>query len=188
MEKLFIKNMVCNRCILVVEQELKKLDLHPTHVGLGEVTLKKAISPEDRDKLAAQLESLGFEIIDDRKSKVIESIKTAIIRLVHHDHKLMKTNLSDFLQEELNQDYGILSALFSAVENVTIEKYYIAQKIERVKELLVYDELTIAQIADQMNYSSAAYLSNQFKKVTGLTPGHFKKIRTEKRKPLDGVR
>jgi AraC-like DNA-binding protein len=128
---------------------------------------------------------LGFELIDDKKSRIIEKIKNTIIQLVHHQDSGLKNNLSEVLSSELHHDYNYLSNLFSEIEGTTIEKYFIAQKIERVKELLVYDQLSLSEIAFQLNYSSVAYLSNQFKKVTGLTPSHFKQIKENKRKPLD---
>ncbi|MDA6068373.1 AraC family transcriptional regulator [Flavobacterium sp. AC] len=187
MSILFIKNMVCNRCIMVVENELEKLDLDFTNITLGEVTLAKELNPDKRNALEAALIPLGFEVIDDKKSRIIEKIKNSIIDLVHHQDNDTKSNLSDLLSEKLNHDYNYLSNLFSDVEGTTIEKYFIAQKVEKVKELLVYDELSLSEIALRLNYSSVAYLSNQFKKVTGLTPSHFKQIREEKRKPLDKV-
>lgn len=179
--------MVCNRCIMVVQNELEKLDLEFTNIRLGEVTLTKELNPEERDALETALIPLGFEMIDDKKSRIIEKIKNIIIDLVHHQDNDTKSNLSDLLSEKLNHDYNYLSNLFSEVEGTTIEKYFIAQKVEKVKELLVYDELSLSEIALRLNYSSVAYLSNQFKKVTGLTPSHFKQIREEKRKPLDKV-
>ena len=133
------------------------------------------------------LDPLGFQVIDDKKSRMIEKIKNVIIDLVHHQDNDAKTNLSDVLSDALHHDYNYLSNLFSDIEGTTIEKYFIAQKVEKIKELLVYDELSLSEIADRMNYSSVAYLSNQFKKVTGLTPSHFKQIREDKRKPLDKV-
>ncbi|WP_343625034.1 AraC family transcriptional regulator [Flavobacterium lindanitolerans] len=187
MDTLFIKNMVCNRCIMVVQNELDKLDLDVKSIKLGEVVLGKELSAEQRMKLEEAFSPLGFEVIDDKKSRIIEKIKNTIIELVHHQENGAKTNLSDVLSSKLNHDYNYLSNLFSEVEGTTIEKYFIAQKIEKVKELLVYDELSLSEIAFRMNYSSVAYLSNQFKKVTGLTPSHFKQIREEKRKPLDKV-
>lgn len=187
MDTLFIKNMVCNRCIMVVQNELDKLGLDVKSIKLGEVVLGKEISAEQRMKLEEAFSPLGFEVIDDKKSRIIEKIKNTIIELVHHQENGAKTNLSDVLSSKLNHDYNYLSNLFSEVEGTTIEKYFIAQKIEKVKELLVYDELSLSEIAFRMNYSSVAYLSNQFKKVTGLTPSHFKQIREEKRKPLDKV-
>lgn len=179
--------MVCNRCVMVVENELGKLGFQANKIGLGEVELAKDLSQEEKETLGRSLTNLGFELIDDRKSRIIEKIKTVIIELVHHQQHDGKHNLSDVLSNELHHDYNYLSNLFSEVEGTTIEKYFIAQKIERVKELLVYDELSLSEIAFQLNYSSVAYLSNQFKKVTGLSPSHFKEIREEKRKPLDKV-
>ena len=187
MTTLFIKNMVCNRCIMVVQNEVDKLGLDAKSVKLGEVTFEKELTGKEKNKLSEALVPLGFEVIDDKKSRMIEQIKNVIIDLVHHQDNNIKTNLSDVLSSKLNHDYNYLSNLFSEVEGTTIEKYFIAQKIEKVKELLVYDELSLSEIAFRLNYSSVAYLSNQFKKVTGLTPSHFKKIREDKRKPLDEV-
>ena len=185
--KLYIKNMVCNRCIMVVQNELNKLGLKTSNITLGEVTLEKEPTVEQKKKIETALSSFGFEVIDDKKSRVIEKIKKVIINLVHHQDSDLKSNLSDLLSKELNHDYNYLSNLFSEVEGTTIEKYFIAQKIEKVKELLVYDELSLSEIAYRLNYSSVAYLSNQFKKVTGLTPSYFKQIKNDKRKPLDKV-
>ncbi len=187
MTTLFIKNMVCNRCIMVVQNELDKFDLEVKNIRLGEVILDKEPTTEEKDKLEKALILLGFEVIDDRKSLIIEKIKNIIIDLVHHQDNDTKKNLSDILSSKLHHDYNYLSNLFSEIEGTTIEKYFIAQKIEKVKELLVYDELSLSEIAFRLNYSSVAYLSNQFKKVTGLTPSYFKQIREDKRKPLDKV-
>lgn len=179
--------MVCNRCIMVVQHEMEKLSLSVKNITLGEVLLEKELTDEQKQNLVKVLNSLGFELIDDKKSRIIEKIKNVIIDLIHHQDNNMKTNLSEVLSTELHHDYNYLSNLFSEVEGTTIEKYFIAQKIEKVKELLVYDELSLSEIAFRLNYSSVAYLSNQFKKVTGLTPSHFKQIRGNKRKPLDEV-
>lgn len=184
---LYIKNMVCNRCIMVVQNELDKLGVNVKHIALGEVLLEKELTPEEKTNLDNVLIPLGFEVIDDKKSRTIEKIKNIIIDLVHRQDNETKNNLSDVLSKELHHDYNYLSNLFSEVEGTTIEKYLIAQKIERVKELLVYDELSLSEIAFRLNYSSVGYLSSQFKKVTGLTPSHFKQIKEEKRKPLDKV-
>lgn len=172
---------------MVVRNEIEKLGFDVSGVILGEVWLNQELSNNQKEKVRAVLEPLGFELIDDRKSRIIEKIKNIIIDLVHHKDSLLQTNLSDLLSTELNHDYSYLSNLFSEVEGTTIEKYFIAQKIEKVKELLVYDELSLSEIAHRLNYSSVAYLSNQFKKVTGLTPSHFKQIKEGKRKPLDEV-
>lgn len=179
--------MVCDRCIMVVQNELDKLGLEAKSVKLGEVILINELKNNEKQALEKVLTALGFELIDDKKSRLIEKIKNVIINLVHHQDNDIKNNLSDVLSNELHHDYNYLSNLFSEVEGTTIEKYFIAQKIERVKELLVYDELSLSEIAFQLNYSSVAYLSNQFKKVTGLTPSHFKQIKEDKRKPLDKV-
>jgi AraC-like DNA-binding protein len=185
--KLYIRNMVCNRCIMVVQSELEKMGYQPSSVTLGEVILENEITDQEKKQMDERLHSLGFAIIDDKKSQLIEKIKTLIIELVHQQNSHLKTNLSDWLISHLHHDYTYMTNLFSEVEGTTIEKYFIAQKIEKAKELLVYDELTLSEIAFQLNYSSVAHLSSQFKKVTGLTPSHFKKIREEKRKPLDKV-
>ena len=187
MNTIFIKNMVCDRCIMVVQNELEKLGLDAKNIKLGEVILSKEITSLEKENLSKTLEPLGFEVIDDKKGRIIEKIKNIIIDLVHHQDSDVKTNLSDVLSDKLHHDYNYLSNLFSEVEGTTIEKYFIAQKVEKVKELLVYDELSLSEIAFRLNYSSVAYLSNQFKKVTGLTPSYFKQIRDDKRKPLDKV-
>ena len=184
---IFIRNMVCSRCIMVVQNELNRLGIAATSVKLGEVELADPLTAGDKDLLAESLVRLGFELIDDKKSRIIEKIKTVIIGLVHHQKGDGKMNLSVLLSKELHHDYPYLSNLFSDVEGTTIEKYFIAQKIEKVKELLVYDELSLSEIAFRLNYSSVAHLSSQFKKITGLTPSHFKQIREDKRKPLDKV-
>jgi AraC-like DNA-binding protein len=172
---------------MVVKNELEKLGFSPLNLTLGEVELSKELSNEDKELISKHLHSFGFELIDDKKSRLIGQIKSLIIELVHHQNNELKTNLSDFLVRKLGHDYTYLSNLFSEVEGTTIEKYFIAQKIEKVKELLVYDEFSLSEIAFQLNYSSVAHLSNQFKKVTGLTPSHFKNIKADKRKPLDEV-
>ncbi|WP_336715467.1 AraC family transcriptional regulator [Chryseobacterium mucoviscidosis] len=187
MNTIFIKNMVCDRCIMVVQNELEKLGLDAKNIKLGEVILSKEITSLEKENLSKTLEPLGFEVIDDKKGRIIEKIKNIIIDLVHHQDSDVKINLSDVLSDKLHHDYNYLSNLFSEVEGTTIEKYFIAQKVEKVKELLVYDELSLSEIANRLNYSSVAYLSNQFKKVTGLTPSHFKQIKEDKRKPLDKV-
>lgn len=187
MTTLHIKNMVCNRCKMVVEAELEKLHLKPTSVTLGEVRLEKELTDEEKVNFEAALKEVGFELIDNKKSRLIEKVKTLIIELIHHHDGDLKINLSNFLAEQLHHDYNYVSNLFSEVEGTTIEKYFIAQKVERVKELLVYDELSLSEIAFKLNYSSVAHLSSQFKKVTDLTPSHFKRIKAEKRKPLDEV-
>jgi len=172
---------------MVVQSELKKLDIQTENVTLGKVALKQELSDDQIKMLNENLLARGFEVIDDKKSQIIEGIKNVIIELVHYQDSETKNNLSDILSNKLQHDYNYLSNLFSEVESTTIEKYFIAQKIEKVKELLGYDELSLSEIADSLNYSSVAYLSNQFKKVTGLTPSQFKQIKEDKRTPLDEV-
>ncbi|MGS2764196.1 AraC family transcriptional regulator [Sinomicrobium sp. M5D2P9] len=184
--KLHIKNMVCSRCKMIVRAELEKLGLQPLSVELGEVEFSGEISGKDKEEVEKVLQPYGFTLIDDKKSRLIEKVKSRIIELVHGQEKeYPKTNLSDYLSRELLHDYTYLSNLFTQIEGTTIEKYFIAQKIERVKELLVYDELSLGEIAFQLHYSSVAHLSRQFKKVTGLTPSHFKRLGEQKRKPLE---
>lgn len=185
--KLYIRNMVCPRCIRAVEGLLQEQGIRPLDVQLGEVTLATKLTSSQKQQLGEALEALGFELIDSQRVRLIEQLKNRIIELVHRHDGALRTNLSDDLSEHLHHDYHYLSHLFSEVEGTTVEKYFIAQKIERVKELLVYDELTLSEIADRLHYSSVAHLSAQFKKVTGLTPSHFKQIGARKRKPLDGV-
>jgi len=179
--------MVCGRCKMVVKAELEKSGLHPLSVELGEVELQEELTEPEKKELNRKLVTLGFELIDDKKSRLIGKVKTLVLELAHQKHEALKTNLSDYIKKEVNQDYNYVSNLFSEVEGTTIEKYFIAQKIERVKELLVYDELSLSEIAHQLHYSSVAYLSNQFKKVTGLSPSHFKTILGNKRRALDEV-
>ena len=186
-ETLHIKHMVCNRCIMAVKSRLESLGLHPVSVELGIAVLPGKVTDELRQTVKEALEPLGFELIDDKRAQVAEQIKDAVIELVHYRGNELKVNLSDYLAAKLHRDYSALSKLFSETTGTTIEKYLIAQKIERVKELLEYGELSLNEIADRLNYSSAAYLSAQFKRVTGVTPRHFKKTQGGKRKPLDEV-
>lgn len=184
---LYIKNMVCDRCKTAVSQELRKLQIVFQKIELGEVLMYE-IPPDDQlNAFKKAIKELGFELIDDKNSRVIEKIKSEIIKKIHDKGHKSKTNISTFLVEKIGKDYSSLSSLFSEVEGTTIEQYVIRQKIERVKELLVYDELSLSQIAIQLHYSSVQHLSKQFKKVTGLTPSHFKNLRPHIRKPLDKV-
>jgi AraC-like DNA-binding protein len=155
---------------------------------MGEVTLPKDLTKEEHDNIETALKAHGFELIDDKKSATIEKIKTVIIEQIHHANDRLKVNYSTLIAGKLGKDYSYLSNLFSEVEGITIEQYVILQKIEKVKELLVYDELSLSQIADELGYSSVAHLSNQFKKVTGLTPSHFKSVKENKRVSLDNVK
>ncbi|MDF3026590.1 MAG: AraC family transcriptional regulator [Fluviicola sp.] len=177
--------MVCDRCKMVVKSELEQLGLHPVTVELGEVELKEELSGEDKERVNLRFGELGFELIDDKKSRLIERVKNLVVELVHYSADQLNMNVSDYLTQHIPMEYKYLSNLFSEIEGTTIEKFYISQRIERVKELLIYDELSLSEIADQMGYSSVAYLSTQFKKVVGLTPSRFKSIGDVKRKPLD---
>lgn len=189
--ELYIKNMVCNRCITAVQNELLKLDLHPIDVQMGIVKLEE--SKLDEEKLLIlnrHLNALGFELLDKGKSRVIEQIKNLIIEKIFHTEFLeQKVNWSGLISDKIFHEYGYLSSLFSSVEGVTIEQYIIRQKIERVKELLFYDELNLGEIANKLGYSSIAHLSAQFKKVTGQTPSQFKSTRASEgqRKSIDKV-
>lgn len=181
--------MVCDRCILVVRQVLEALHLHATYISLGHVQFSEPLTPTEQTALDGALISVGFERIDDRKARLIEQIKKIVIERIHHQgHMHLKTNWSSILAEELHVDYHSLSSLFSAAEGITLEHFVIKQKIERVKELLLYDELNLSQIASNLGYSSVAHLSAQFKKITGLTPSELKKARTTTtRKSIDSI-
>ncbi len=185
--KLYIKNMVCSRCKMVAETILKDSGFTVLAVNLGEADIEEAPSKEQLTKLNSSLKSTGFELIDSKKSQTIEKIKNSIVSLVHHSDGGIDTNLSAFLTSRIHKDYHYLSNLFSEVEGTTIEKYFISQRIEKAKELLVYDELTVTEIAFQLGYSSAAYLSNQFKKITGFTPGYYKHLKENKRKNIEDL-
>jgi len=179
--------MVCIRCQIVVKSELEKLGLKYINVKIGEVDIIEDIMPEQLEKLDVALRKSGLLLMDDKKSILVEKIKTSIIELVHYSEEQIKVNLSDYLSEKLNHDYTYLANLFSEVKGITIEKFYLTHKIEKVKELIVYDELNFSEIAYKMHYSSVAHLSNQFKKITGLTPSHFKKLKSKRRGTLEDV-
>lgn len=187
MQEFYIKNMVCNRCKLVVTDIFKKFSTDDLIVELGKVITSATFSAEQLTELNNQLEAVGFEMIDDNKSRLIENIKKSIIELVHYPEGIIKVNFSVYLENKLAKDYNYLSSLFSEVEGYTIEKYLINQKIEKVKELLVYRQLTLSEIAYEMGYSNVSHLSSQFKKVTGITPSQFKQMGDGKRKPIDLV-
>ncbi len=172
---------------MAVKSALNELGLHFIFVDLGEVEIREELTAEQRGQLNKELQKSGLELMDDKKAMLIEKIKGVVIDMVHFAAERPKTNFSDFLSEKLHYDYTYLANLFSETTGVTIEHYIIAHKIERVKELLLYDELNLTEISYKLNYSSVAHLSNQFKKVTGLTPTFFKKLKHKKRKPLDNV-
>ncbi len=186
--RLHIRNMVCNRCKMVVEAALEKAGLHPTDVALGEVEIEEeSLSPETHNQIAETLRRAGFALVDDRKSQLLASIKATVIQMVHRSSEPPREKYSEVISRALHYEYSGLSRLFSETEGVTIEHYIILQKIERVKELMTYGELSLSEIAWQLGYSSVAHLSAQFKKVTGMTPTTFRGLGSSGRKPLDEV-
>ncbi len=172
---------------MVVKDELIKFGVYPTSVELGEIEIKEELNNEKKTHLNKVLQSFGFELIDDKKSRLIEKIKNTIVELVHYSEDQLKTKFSEHISKKLHHDYNYMSNLFSEVEGITIEKYLISQKIEKIKELLKYDELSLSEIADRLGYSSVAYLSNQFKKQTGLTPSFYKSLKQNKRKNIEDL-
>ncbi|MDW7692140.1 AraC family transcriptional regulator [Flammeovirgaceae bacterium SG7u.111] len=184
---LYIKNMVCPRCVLAVEGVLKEMQVPYFKVELGRVQLDSTLNDQQKNVFEEKLEAFGFELLEPGKSTLISKIKTLIIKQVHHKEKALTENFSTFLAEQLHHEYSYMSRLFSSVEGVTIEKFIAAQKIEKVKELLFYNELTLSEIAFQMDYSSVAYLSTQFKKETGMTPTAFKKMHKPGHRNLDSI-
>ncbi len=184
-KELHIKNMVCNRCVKVVHDELEKLGCTVHSVELGKAVVS---FPEEKtlEPIKMILEENGFELIEDKKAQLVDTIKTTIIELIYQDKlEAMNINFSDFLSEKLDKDYHYLTSLFSSMTGITIEKFFILQKVERVKEWLVYNDFTLSEMAFKLGYSSVAHLSNQFKQVTGLTPTQFKNLKLQQRKPLD---
>ena len=179
--------MVCIRCKMVVKAELEKLGLHYIVVELGEAEIMESISEEQHDQFKEALLRSGLELLDNKKSVLIQKIKNVIIELIHYSEEPLAINFSDHLSQKLNHNYTYLANLFSEVQGTTIEKFIIAHKIERVKELLVYNELTLTEIAYLMHYSSVAHLSAQFKKITGLTPSHFKQLREKRLTMLENL-
>lgn len=179
--------MVSLRCKMAVRDEVKKLGLHLMSVDLGELIVSEELNSEQREQLSTALKRYGLELLDDKKAIIIQSIKNVVVETVHYNDELPKVNFSDFLSEKLGYDYTYLSNLFSVTEGTTIEHYIIMHRIERVKELIIYDELNLSEIAWKLNYSSVAHLSHQFKKVTGLTPTFYKKMSLRRRICLEDV-
>ena len=175
------------RCKMLVKEELKKLGLHFILVDMGVVDVMENITPDQHEQIRLALHKSGLELMDDKKAVLIEKIKNVIIELIHFTDELPKVNFSDYLSEKLNCDYTYLANLFSDVQGTTIEKFIIYHKIEKVKELLIYDELNLTEIAWKLHYSSVSHLSNQFKKITGLTPSHFKNLRNKRRSPIEEI-
>jgi AraC family transcriptional regulator len=187
MQKLFIKNMVCPRCISTVESLLKKVEIPYKKVILGEAEIDKELSDKKRSEIEHELKQVGFELIDNRMAILIEKIKKEVLRYISLIEDDKRMNLSNFISASVNYEYTYISNLFSSIEGMTIEQFYILQRLEKVKELLVYDQYSLGEIADKLGYSSIHHLSAQFKKVTGLTPSYFKKIGLSKRKSIDDL-
>jgi AraC-like DNA-binding protein len=179
--------MVSVRCKMVVKEELKRLGLHFIMVDLGEVEIMEDISANVQQQLKTALHESGLELMEDKKGILIERIKGVIVEMVHYTEELPKTNFSDYLSAKLHHDYTYMANLFSEVQGTTIEQFIISHKVERIKELIIYGEMNITEIAYKMNYSSVAHLSNQFKKVTGLSPSHFKQMKDKRRNPIEEV-
>ncbi|MEK6782702.1 MAG: AraC family transcriptional regulator [Bacteroidota bacterium] len=185
--KIYIKYMVSNRCKMAVKEELKKLGLHFVVVDLGEVEIMEDLTVEQRDQLKIALLQSGLELMDDKRAVLIEKINNVITEMIHYSDEVPKMNYSDYISKKLDYDYTYLSNLFSEVKGITIQQFIIIHKIERAKELLLYDELNLTEISYKLHYSSVAHLSNQFKKVTGLTPSHFKQMKDKKRCPIEEI-
>lgn len=177
--------MVCPRCIEAVRRIFNNLDIEFIEIELGKINIKDRMSADQKEELKKQLAKKGFELLDDKHSQLISKIKSTIIEQIHYQDTLLPINFSSFISENLNYDYSYVSRLFSSVEGQTIERFILAQKIEKVKELLTYDEMTISEISYQLHYSSPAHLSSQFKKITGMSPSEFKKLNYQERKSLD---
>jgi len=179
--------MVCIRCVMVVKSELESLGVHFVNVKIGEAEIFENITSEQKDILNSALKRSGLELLDDKKSMLVEKVRNAIVEQVHYTEDQIKVNLSDYLSEMLGYDYTYLANLFMEVKGTTIEQFFIHHRIERAKELLIYNELTLTEIAYKLHFSSVAHLSRQFKKVTGLTPSHFKLMKDKRRGMLDNV-
>ncbi len=189
MEKteLYIKNMVCNRCIKAVEETLASLDINILHIDLGTARIEGVLDENTRKEIARRLSEQGFELLEDKQQQIINKVKSAIIEFVHYKNSNTNKNISSYLSEKTGTDYSYISRLFSESMGITIEKYLILQKVERIKELLCYDELSLSEISLKLNYSSVAYLSTQFKNITGMTPSQYKDCKRKDRKPLDEI-
>ncbi|MBB1149489.1 helix-turn-helix transcriptional regulator [Myroides sp. NP-2] len=183
--KLFVKNMVCHRCILAVEQIFKSMQYTPIAIKLGEVELQEQVKPADLEQISQKLEAIGFELLNDKERQGVSQIKSLLVELLQGEQLVLEMPLSTYLSTKLNREYLYLTQLFSQLESTTIEQYFIQLKIEKVKELLLYDELSLKEISFRLNYSSVAHLSTQFKKITGMTPTAFKQLSLPHRKKLD---
>lgn len=187
MKVFYVKNMVCDRCILVVKQLLDAMDIPFKAVGLGEIELARDLEAEQEEEVKEKLAELGFEWLDNRKFVLVERIKSAVIAYIHHGKNDGEESLTTYIQNTIDKDYSSLSSLFTITQGITIEQYAIQQRIEKAKELLLYDELNLNEISWNLGYSSVQHLSSQFKKLTGLTPTQFKKLKNNLRLPLDKV-
>ena len=185
--KIYIKYMVSIRCKMLVKEELKKLGLHYILVDMGVAEIMEDITVAQKEQLRLALLKSGLELMDDKRAVLIERIKNVVIEMIHHSDEIPKLNFSDYLSKKLEYDYTYLANLFSEIQGTTIEKFIISHRIERVKELIIYGELSLTEIAWKMHYSSVAHLSNQFKKYTGLTPSHFKKLKDKRRIPIEEI-
>jgi len=185
--KLYIKNMVCPRCIDTVREIFDNLNIEISSIDLGEVATRANVTISQKEELKTLLRDKGFELLEDNKSKLISRIKSIIIEQIHHREEVLSVNFSSLLADNLNHEYSSLSRLFSSVEGITIERFVLKQRIERIKEFIIYNELTFSEIAFRMNYSSVAHLSAQFKKETGMTPSQFKNLKKQDRKSLDAI-
>ncbi len=186
-KKIYIKNMVCRRCIMTVSDIFVNNGVTPVSVNLGTVVVSGALTEETKRKIRHELEEYGFEVIDDKRMRVIEQIRVGVIEYVRHPEYQEKAKLSAYLQDVCHKEYSALSKLFTEMRGISIEKYYLAQRIELVKELLAYDEMTVSEIADKLRYSSVAHLSAQFKAQTGLSPTQFKEMKEHRLRPLDEI-
>ena len=186
-KKLYIKNMVCPRCIDTVHNIFNDLNIETSSIDLGEVVTRANVTKSQKEELETILRDKGFELLEDNKSKLISRIKSIIIEQIHHSEEVLSVNFSSLLSDHLNHEYSSLSRLFSSVEGITIERFVLKQRIERIKEFIIYNELTFSEIAFRMNYSSIAHLSAQFKKETGMTPTQFKNLKKQDRKSLDAI-
>lgn len=185
--KLYVKYIVSIRCRIMVQEALKKMGLHFVLLDFGEVEIMENLTNEQFLELKIMLFKDGLELMDNKKTILIERIKNVIVEMVHYTSKIIKTNFSDYLSDKLHYDYTYLANLFSQVQGTTIEQFIISHKVERIKELIIYGESNMTEIAIRMNYSSVAHLSNQFKKVTGLSPSHFKKLKNRRRSPIEDI-
>ena len=185
--QLYIKNMVCSRCKMVVKSELERFGLHPVAVALGAVEITEDVDELQKHDLNQRLKSFGFELIDGKKSRLVEKIKNLVVELVHEQNNQAKVSLSELIVQQIHLNYSYVSHLFAEEVGLSIEQYYIAQKIEKVKELITYDEHSLSEIADQLNYHSVSHLSKQFKKITGLTASHYRKIKESKRISIENL-